>query len=209
MPKSRKAKRGAAATGAANTARGSGRRQDARRRHAVLAAAAIALVGVGAWFWYAAGRAEDAFLEHAARGQDALAKVVRPANQGGGHVLPGQNVGYLGDPPTSGPHDPNWVEPGVYGTRQRPEMLVHSLEHGLVVIYYDQPDPVALATLEGWADLYGSPWSGLVLARKAGFGEEIVLTAWIKVLRLEPFDVGAAAAFIDEYRGRGPERPVR
>ena len=40
-------------------------------------------------------------------------------------------------------------------------------------------------------------------------GEAIVLTAWTKRLRLDPFDPAAAAAFIDAYRGRGPEHPVR
>ena len=35
------------------------------------------------------------------------------------------------------------------------------------------------------------------------------MTAWRKRLRLKTFDASAAAAFIDAYRGRGPENPVR
>ncbi len=69
MPKSRKAKRGAAAKGAASNDQLGGPGKGAIPRRALLVAAAVALVGVGAWFWYAAGLAEDAFLDHAARGQ--------------------------------------------------------------------------------------------------------------------------------------------
>jgi len=38
---------------------------------------------------------------------------------------------------------------------------------------------------------------------------QIVLTAWRKRLKLDAFDTKIAAAFIDAYRGRGPERQVR
>ncbi|NJL86481.1 MAG: DUF3105 domain-containing protein [Leptolyngbyaceae cyanobacterium SM1_1_3] len=44
---------------------------------------------------------------------------------------------------------------------------------------------------------------------KAGLGDKIVLTAWTKKLVIPEFDPQAAATFIDEYRGRSPENPVR
>ena len=44
---------------------------------------------------------------------------------------------------------------------------------------------------------------------KQGLGQTIELTAWTKLLRLETWDAALAAAFIDAYRGRGPENPVR
>ena len=39
--------------------------------------------------------------------------------------------------------------------------------------------------------------------------EVVVMTAWTKLLRLEAFDEASAAAFIDLFRGRGPENRVR
>ncbi len=209
MPRSRKKRRGAATKSSANTA--SAGRPGARpgRRRALFLAAVVALVGVGAWFWYAAGLAEEAFLERAERGREALAKVERPPKQGRGHLEAGQSIRYLSDPPTSGLHDRAWIKPGYYQTRQIREKLVHALEHGLIVIYYDTPGAAALDTLKDWADHYEGPWSGLVVAPKPGLDEAIVLTAWNRLLRLGPFDADAAAAFIDEFRGRGPERPVR
>ncbi len=42
-----------------------------------------------------------------------------------------------------------------------------------------------------------------------GMGKRVVLVAWTKLLRLRKFDAASAAAFIDAYRGRGPEQRVR
>ena len=192
-------------------------RKDAAARRApllprprVLTALAVAvLVAAGAWWWYAGRQAEAVFLAQAQRGKAALSAVVRPPNEGRGHLAPGQSIDYQSDPPTSGVHDPDWIEPGVYESVQRRTRLVHSLEHGMIVIHYGSPDAATWSTLTGWAELFGSPWSGIVLALKPGLGEELVLTAWNRVLRLERFDADAAAAFIDAYRGRGPENPVR
>jgi hypothetical protein len=83
------------------------------------------------------------------------------------------------------------------------------LEHGNIVIYYDTPEPEALATLKDWAGLYTGTWDGVVVAPMDGLGGDLVLTAWTKTLRLRSFDAGLAAAFVDAYRGRGPEHPVR
>ena len=179
------------------------------RRRVVAWGIALALVAGGGWWWYAGQQAEDAFLDHARRGEAVLARAVRHPDEGSGHLAPGESVRYQSDPPTSGVHDPQWVDPGIYTTIQRREMLVHSLEHGMIVIYYDRPAADALAALKGWAGLYGAPWSGIVLAPKPGLGESIILAAWRKTLRLDPFEAAAAAAFIDAYRGRGPEHPVR
>lgn len=176
-----------------------------------LVAGAIALAlaaGVG-WWWYAGQQAEDAFLAQARRGEAALGRVVRHDGEGSGHLAPGQSIRYQSDPPTSGVHDPRWVDPGVYTTIQGREKLVHSLEHGMIVIYYDRPAAEVLATLKGWVGLYGAPFSGIVLAPKPGLGNAVILAAWRKTLRLDPFEPDPAAAFIDAYRGRGPEHPVR
>ncbi|MDP6276923.1 MAG: hypothetical protein QGI11_00225 [Nitrospinota bacterium] len=49
----------------------------------------------------------------------------------------------------------------------------------------------------------------MIATKMAGIGVSVVLTAWTKRLNLERFDRAAAAAFIDLFRGRGPEHPVR
>ncbi len=207
MPKSQSRRRRASKTRSAGSARGQTRGRGLWRPVAV--AAGVVLAATAAWFWYANLQSEQAFLEHARLGKDALTRVVRPPNEGRGDVSPGQVVRYQGDPPTSGLHDRKWIDSGVYERIQNRMKLVHSLEHGTIVVYYDTADPATWEVLNDWADLYDYPRGGIVLAPKPGLREAIVLTAWTRLLHLEPFDADAAAAFIDTYRGRGPESRIR
>lgn len=169
----------------------------------------VALAAVSFWWWQDQSPTESAFAAQAQRGQPALEQVVRHNDEGRGHLEPGESVRYLSEPPTSGIHAPVWVDPGVYTLIQRREQLVHSLEHGMIVIYYDTPTVGVAETLDTWAGMFGAPWSGVVLTPRPGLGEAIILAAWRKTMTLNPFAADAAAAFIDAYRGRGPEHPVR
>jgi hypothetical protein len=171
--------------------------------------AAVILAGWLGWQWQQDKGAEAAFLELAQSGEGALSRVVAGRSAGGGHISPGQSMSYPDRFPTTGAHDPRWIEPGVYDTVQPPTKLVHSNEHGMVVIYYDSPPADAMAMIREWAGLYVGPWSGVVVTPAPGLGEEVVLTAWNRTLRLNPFEPAAAAAFIDRFRGRGPENRVR
>ncbi len=63
--------------------------------------------------------------------------------------------------------------------------------------------------MKDWAALYGGNWDGVVAAPSSGLGKAVALTAWRKILKLDEFDPAAVAAFIDEFRGRGPEKRVR
>ena len=175
---------------------------------------AIVAVVVGAlflgWRWWQGSKGESEFLAHAQAGQAALEQVGRLSEEASsGHLAPGESVRYASDPPTSGRHNPKWVDPGVYAAVQPKAGLVHSLEHGMVVIYMDEPTPAARQDLVAWAGLYTDKWSGVVITPKLGLGEAVILTAWRRLMRLEQFDADAAAAFIDAFRGRGPENPVR
>jgi len=181
-----------------------------RRRDIAIVAVLLVVIGGGGGFaWWQSQRAESRFLTLAAEGQSALARVRTMASAGGGHLSPGQTHVYESRIPTSGIHDQRWITPGLYERPQRPTQLVHALEHGNIVIYYERPAADVLQTLDAWADLYDGQWDGVVVTPMSGLGETVVLTAWHKRLDLSPFDPAAAAAFIDAYRGRGPEHPVR
>jgi hypothetical protein len=63
-----------------------------------------------------------------------------------------------------------------------------------------------LETLRRWTALFDRDWGGIVVVPKSGLGAAVVLTAWDKRLRLDPFDSAAAAAFIDAFTGPGYAR---
>ena len=184
---------------------------DSRRRrdYAITAVVFVAgLAGLAAYLWWSAGNERD-FLTLASEGKTALSKVRTEKSQGRGHLDPGTTHFYSSRFPTSGIHHRVPTEAGFYDAPQQPIQLVHAVEHGHIVIYYDRPGAEVLATLKRWVGLYSGHWDGIVVTPMPRLGEKIVLTAWTKHLDLTRFDAAAAAAFIDSYRGRGPEKPVR
>jgi len=123
---------------------------------------------------------------------------------------------YSSIPATSGPHwDPsgiaNW---GVYPTPQNESQLIHNLEHGGIVIWYepealDADEIDALSTyvnaqvasgVSGRYKFILSPWGG-----EEPLPAPIVATAWRYTLDLETADTDAIDAFAQARYGRAPE----
>ncbi len=181
-----------------------------RRDYLIMAAVlVVALAGGGSYWWRTAGVGRD-FDQLVAAGQGSLARVKTIASRGRDHFSPGTPYAYPSRFPTSGAHATATTAPGFYDTAQPPTLLVHAVEHGNIVIYYgDGADPSVLETLRDWTDLYDGRYDGVVAVPMTGLDDRVVLTAWTKRLNLRPFEPAAAAAFIDAYRGRGPEHPVR
>ena len=154
---------------------------------------------------------------------------VQQQNDGGTHVTPGAdcraapetdpNCGtdpYSSLPAASGPHwDPsalaNW---GVYSTPQPETQLIHNLEHGGVVIWYD---PAALdaesidaltsfvntQTASGVSGRYKfilSPWGGT-----DPLPAPIVASTWRWLLELETGDTDIIDEFARAHYGDAPE----
>lgn len=63
------------------------------------------------------------------------------ADLGREHVPAGTKVQYNSNPPTSGPHYADWEKPGIYDVPLTDEKLVHSLEHGYIIISYNCDAP--------------------------------------------------------------------
>lgn len=56
---------------------------------------------------------------------------------GSEHVTDIADVIYNSNPPTSGKHFPMWAKKGVYDRLLSDGYLIHSLEHGYIIIWYD------------------------------------------------------------------------
>ncbi len=170
--------------------------------------AGVAIIGA-IYGMYSSQEDASAFEALAKEGKASLSAIKSHPNEGRTHMPPGSRISYGTNPPTSGPHFPTWVNPGFYETAKGRSNLVHSLEHGMIVIHYDTPAADDLETLKKWTALFNGPWSGIVAVRKAGLGGKLIITAWRRILRLDKLNAASAAAFIDAYRGRGPENSVR
>ena len=53
------------------------------------------------------------------------------------HKPDGSKLDYKFNPPTSGDHYPSWISKGFFDEPRADGNLVHSLEHGYVIIWYD------------------------------------------------------------------------
>ena len=65
-------------------------------------------------------------------------------DEGRGHVEIGTQVDYNSNPPTSGKHYADWVRSGFYSEPKDDRNLVHSLEHGYVIMSYNCDKKVTL-----------------------------------------------------------------
>jgi hypothetical protein len=130
--------------------------------------------------------------------------------EGQTHVDEGTTVIYKTDPPTSGPHYARWLPAGIYEIgKTQPELLVHNLEHGNVVIYFDrgQFQKTDLDLLLALPQKYSGQWDGVVLVEQKG--APLTLTAWQAKLPLSAYDAKKIDQFLEAFRGRGPENRVR
>ena len=145
--------------------------------------------------------------------QSLLSNVQSFPSEGQQHVQQGAAIEYNMSPPTSGSH---YASPtaGAFHTETPPYgNLIHSLEHGAVVIYYDHQklSDEAKSSLKAFADAHRDPWASVVVVPnpEPSPNAAYVLTAWTKMLQLEAYDVQVVRAFLAEYLGRGPENRVR
>ena len=177
---------------------------------AVLAGLPLILLA-GAWLAWTAHDQRTSFNALIEQGQSALTDVTRESSKGRTHVANGTPVAADEDFPLSGTHWPSWVDPGFYTEPREKGQLIHSLEHGMIVIYYGQLDDEAESRLHAWTNRFNGDWSGLVVVPHPRLRnrQELVVTAWQHRLDLNEFDPAAIAAFMDEFRGKGPENPVR
>lgn len=133
-------------------------------------------------------------------------------SEGAEHLESGKRAFYKTDPPTSGPHSPQWLPPSVYKLEDtKPELLVHNLEHGNIVIYFDRASikESDLKWLIQQANEYLGQWDGVLLVERSDKNHPLILTAWRAMLRLKKFEKPRVLSFIDTFRGRGPEHSVR
>ncbi|MDH3739847.1 MAG: DUF3105 domain-containing protein, partial [Alphaproteobacteria bacterium] len=150
------------------------KKQRTRDRLIVGAIVVVAIIG-GVAFWLNQNKATGEFEQLAAAGAGALDRVQTFPSAGNNHLPVGQRITYPTQFPTSGDHDQRPLRAGFYTEPQWPERLVHSQEHGHIVIYYDQLEPADRQTLEDWTSLYTGLWDGVIATPMPGIGRRVVV----------------------------------
>lgn len=152
----------------------------------------------------------------------------KQADMGRKHVPAGslQNAG--GDMATSGDHYGDWIRAGVYETPLDDGNLIHSLEHGYVVLSYkckvksekldgteatesgeQNRDEQCEETKNQLTKIYEKKGKRkLIIVPRPQMSTKITLYAWNYLLKLDQFDEERITQFINTYRDQGPERTM-
>ncbi|HEX6027060.1 MAG TPA: DUF3105 domain-containing protein [Solirubrobacter sp.] len=150
-------------------------------------------------------------LEEAAKA--AGCKLVDAPNEGAGHEEKEfKPSDYKQNPPTSGPHFPQWYQDGIYEPGGVPELgqLVHTLEHGRINIQYKPGTPAnVVRQLETLYNEMDGGYHLLLYENTTGMPFAVAATAWDHQLgcpTMNPKVFDAIRAFRDEYIDQGPEK---
>jgi len=127
------------------------------------------------------------------------------ADEGRSHV-PAAEAQYSVNPPAGGNHDAVPSPAGFYDLANAPSdaHLVHSLEHGFVVVWY-RPDGVAPATVDRLRELArGHRW--VIVVPRLALPAALAATAWHRRLLCPDGADGPLGTFVTEFRNAGPEK---
>lgn len=151
---------------------------------------------------------------------------------GRAHVV-GTKVKYNSNPPTSGDHYATWAKSGVHDEPTEDEYLVHSLEHGYVIISYNCENKTQATALKKDTNVTSAPgeeefnkdcvllvedlkekvkkdsWK-LILIPRPNLDTDFALTAWGRIDKFNTKDASMERVnnFIDAFRNRGPEQTM-
>jgi hypothetical protein len=132
------------------------------------------------------------------------------------HLVLCSATAYPTNPPSGGPHYAIWPQYKSYDFALPDGFLVHALEHGAVVFWYNCPEGCADEVAEVEAFIAALPEDPLCAG--SGRPRRVVLTpsprltsrwaasAWGFALSAACFDAPAFEAFYADHYGQGPER---
>jgi Protein of unknown function (DUF3105) len=170
-----------------------------------LAGAAVAVVALAALVVALSARDEAGVSAPAREPGEAQ------PDRGARHLPAGEHVPLEGltDPPTSGAHHPRL--PARDRDRLDPNEILHALELGNVILFYDSArPPAALVALQ--EELTGSfdpdlaaAGQAVILARRPG-SSAVTAAAWRRLLRAGRADDAAVREFAEHWLGRGAPR---
>ncbi len=126
-----------------------------------------------------------------------------------------QHEPYNSDPPTSGPHYAQPAQAGFYDEVLPDEQLVHNLEHGYVVIWYNctglegtacEAFKEQIRTVMGQAGSVGfSSSTKLIAVPRLSLPGPIAATSWGRLYQPKAFNPDELLIFIKEFRNKAPE----
>ena len=135
---------------------------------------------------------------------------VRQEDQGTEHIPEGgSHAPYNSSPPTSGWHYENWASWGIKNEPLPPELFIHNMEHGGVILHYNCPDgcPDEIDQMSEIVSLTDET----ILMPNPDMENRFALTAWNWLMTMEVYDDSLARDFVKSHlnSANAPEWPSR
>lgn len=120
------------------------------------------------------------------------------------HLSPGDPTPvYQSNPPTSGTHNAVWSQAGIYTDNADVTQFLHSMEHGYVVLYYNNLSPQELSALQ---NLQRGDSYKMIVAPFANMDAKVALVAWNRLQTCDGLNEAAIRSFVAQFRNQGPEQ---
>ncbi|HCE30974.1 hypothetical protein A2778_05520 [Candidatus Daviesbacteria bacterium RIFCSPHIGHO2_01_FULL_40_24] len=178
--------------------------------------ATVIILGGGIWFLNIQGAKDQAKLN-----QPLIGEAI--ASQGANHVPESTKEEYSTNPPTSGPHYANSQPAGIYDKPIPDGNLIHSMEHGAVILWYKPSSGTDNQVTEGTESaktnglseqdidrlkqIFGSvSVSKKIMIPRDSLDVPIALTSWGRLLKLQTIDEDRIKTFMETNEDRGPEK---
>ena len=134
----------------------------------------------------------------------------RMPDEGYQHVPEGTGATYGHQPPTSGQHWPRWAAWEFQAREVPPEVWVHNLEHGGIVILYrcDAPCPDLIQQLQELYTSFPKSKHGhvkLLTTPHQKLKTRLAILAWTWIDEMEEFDRQRFLRFYQAHVDKGPE----
>lgn len=137
-------------------------------------------------------------------GSAACGNLLVLEDEGRGHLSPGDPIPeYKTNPPTSGTHNPTWYPAGIYDNNADITQMVHSLEHGYVIMYYNG---ISQDEINSLINIQRSDAYKLIVAPYPNMEQKVSVVAWAHMQNCDGVNEAAIRSFIAQFRNQGPEQ---
>ena len=121
----------------------------------------------------------------------------------------GSHAPYNSSPPTSGWHYDRWASWGIKSEPLPPELFIHNMEHGGIILHYNCPDGCP-DEIEQMSEIV-SLTDETILMPNPDMESRFTLTAWNWLLTMEEYDDSLARDFVKSHlnSANAPEWPSR
>jgi hypothetical protein len=122
------------------------------------------------------------------------------------HFEQGAKITYNSNPPTSGTHYPDPQHAGVYTKAPPDGNLVHSLEHGTIIIWYN-PKKLSREQIKVLTDIFKSIHvAKKIMTPRDTLPTAVALSSWGRLLQLQTIEENQIREFFRMNYDKGPEK---